>query len=223
MNASKLAAFAIAAFAALTTATVSTHADILVSFSGGGVSGNLSLTLSGATDQIYSNAYEVSGISGAFADNNIGIAGATVNGLVPINNATPESGNLLAPHDFSRFSVASGLPSGNGGYLTYDNLFWPAGSPPTATDYPVGGGFLDIYGLMFDIGGGTVVDLWSNGTGAGYGVAVATAASSLDYLGDGNVTATATPEPSTWAMALIGFAGLGFAARRAGRGILAAA
>ena len=54
------------------------------------------------------------------------------------------------------------------------------------------GGILDIYGLLFDIGGGRVVDLWSNGdfsgTGAGpidYGVAVATHDTALDYVGGG--------------------------------------
>ncbi len=217
MKAAKLATVAMAAFAGLTAATGSTHANLLVSFSGGGVSGSLSLTLSGATDQIYGNAYEVTGISGTFSDANNGldIVNALVGSLVSITNATPESGNLLAPYDFSRFPVASGLPPDSNGNVTYDNLFWPGGSPQTGSDYPFGGGFLDIYGLMFSIDGGEVVNLWSNGTGMGYGVAVATSANALDYIGDGSVTATATPELSTWAMALIGFAGLGYAARRA--------
>ena len=60
--------------------------------------------------------------------------------------------------------------------MTYDNLLWPSGSPPTATGYDPHGGFLDIYGLMFEIGGGKVVDFWSNGKFGGvvdYGVAVA--------------------------------------------------
>jgi hypothetical protein len=49
--------------------------------------------------------------------------------------------------------------------------------------------FLDIYGLLFDLGGGRVVDFWSNrhfsGTGPcaiDYGVAVATHDTSLDYV-----------------------------------------
>jgi hypothetical protein len=53
------------------------------------------------------------------------------------------------------------------GVLTYDNLFWPRGLPPTASDYMVHSGFLDIYGLLFDIGDGRVVDLWSNGDFSG--------------------------------------------------------
>jgi hypothetical protein len=85
--------------------------------------------------------------------------------------------------------VAAGLPAQNNGFLTYDNLFYPGGSPQTASDYPFHGGFLDIYGLMFDIGGGMVVDFWSNGdsspSGTGpidYGVAVATKDLALNYV-----------------------------------------
>jgi hypothetical protein len=106
---------------------------------------------------------------------------------------------LLAPLDFSRFAVAAGLSPQNNGFLTYDNLFYPGGSPPTASDYPVHGGFLDIYGLLFDIGGGRVVDFWSDGnfsgTGTGpidYGVAGATHDTSLNYVAGG---VSVTPEP----------------------------
>jgi hypothetical protein len=53
--------------------------------------------------------------------------------------------------------------------LTCDNLFYPGGSPQTASDYPVLGGFLDIYGLLFDIGGSSVNDFWSNGDFSGTG------------------------------------------------------
>jgi hypothetical protein len=93
--------------------------------------------------------------------------------------------------------VASGLPSVNNGLLTYDNLFWPGGSPQTASDYPPHGGFLDIYGLMFNIGGGEVVDFFSNGAGSNgvvdYGVAVATSSVALDYVAGG----VSVPEPSS--------------------------
>jgi hypothetical protein len=135
---------------------------------------------------------------------------------VPITHDTPEPTNLLAPNDFSRFAVTAGLPPENNGFLTYDNLFYPGGSPQTASDYPVSGGFLDIYGLLFEIGGGRVVDFWSNGdfsgTGTGpidYGVAVATHAAALDYVSGG---VSLTPEPST--IALIGGGLLGLLIRR---------
>jgi PEP-CTERM motif len=106
------------------------------------------------------------------------------------------------------------------GFVTYDNLFWPGGAPPTASDFDGAGSFLDIYGLMFSIGGGAFVDLFSNGIGNGpgaavFGVAVANADTALDYV-SGGVTAS-TPEPSTWAMMVLGFAGLALAGYRSSR------
>jgi PEP-CTERM motif len=196
------------------------HATIVgINFSGPGVSGALELTYGAATDAKYPNAYEVTGISGTFSDSNHGlnIVNAPVGSLVAITHATPEPTNLLAPNDFSRFAVASGLPSVNNGFLTYDNLFWPGGSPQTASDYPPHGGFLDIYGLMFNIGGGEVVDFWSNGGidggTADYGVAVATSALSLDYVGD-RVSAS-VPEPGSLWLFASGLLGLLFWRRRA--------
>jgi hypothetical protein len=130
--------------------------------------------------------------------------------------------NTAAPDDFSHFAVANGLPAQSRGFITYDNLFWPGGAPPTALAFDGAGGFLDIYGLMFSIGGGTVVDLFDNGVGAfsgipygGFGVVVANHDLALDSVSAG-VTAS-TPEPSTWAMMVLGFAGLGFAGYRSSR------
>jgi len=83
--------------------------------------------------------------------------------------------------------------------LTYDNLVYPGGSPQTATDYFPHGGFLDIYGLMFSIDDGKVINFWSNGaSGNGivdYGVAVANSSVGLDYVEGG--VAAAVPEPGS--------------------------
>lgn len=219
-----------AALATMAAAAVGpARADVDVNFSGPGVSGSLVLTFGGATDSKYPNAYEVTGISGTFSDSNNGlnIVNASVLSLVPITHDAPEVGNMLAPNDFSRFPIASNSAEGE---FSYDNLFWPAGSPQTATDYPGAGGFLDIYGLLFNIDGGMVVDLWSNGVIPGvpvplsYGVGVATTGDNntgLDYVSDG-VTATATPEASTWAMLALGFGALGLAGVRARRKTVAA-
>lgn len=178
-------------------------ADLFVfTFSGPGVSGAINLTFGTATDLKYPGAFEVTGISGKFTDTNNGlnIVNAPIGALRPITRDTPEATNLLAPNDFSKFPVAAGLGPQNNGSLSFDNLYYPGGSPQTASDYPVSGGSLDIYGLLFNIGGGRVVNFWSNGdftfTGNGpidYGVAVATPELALDYVGGGVAVA---PEPS---------------------------
>ncbi len=180
------------------------------SFAGPGVSGTVTLQYGTATDAKYpGQAYEVTGISGTFSDSNIGISNALITGLVPINYATPEPGNTAAPSDFSKYAVAAGLPAPDTS-ITFDNLYWPGGSPVTGSDYPFSGGFLDVYGILFDISGGDVVDLWSNGilpgsSAADYGVAVDDPAASLDYVGNG---VAPTPEPGTFALLGTGLAAL---------------
>ncbi|MFO1320532.1 MAG: PEP-CTERM sorting domain-containing protein [Burkholderiales bacterium] len=218
MLAGKLAVSAALAFSALLPWQAQA-ATFDFSFAGPGVSGSISLTYGAATDAKYPQAFEVTEISGTFSDSNHGlnIVNAAVGPLIPITRDTPEAANLLAPNDFSRFAVATGLDPINNGFLTYDNLLYPNGSPQTASDYPLHGGKFDIYGLMFSIGNGRVVNLWSNGdiTGSGvgaiYGVAVATSAEALDYVGG----VSAVPEPGTVGMVAGGLLLVGaFAARR---------
>ncbi len=186
---------------------------------GPGIKANLALTFGTATDAKYPDAYEVTGISGRFSNSNNGlnIVNAKVGSLVPVNHATPEPANLLAPHDFSRFAVASGLDPVNNGFLSFDNLYWPGGSPQTASDYPFHGGILDIYGLLFTIGNGMVVNFWSNGIFGGppdYGVAVATAQQALDYVGGVSVTPSAVPVPGSLWFLGAGLLGLVMVGRR---------
>ncbi len=186
-------------------------------FSGPGVSGTVQLTYGPATDAKYSQAFEVTAISGTFSDTNSGLSlvNVPIGPLEPIKRDKPEPTNLLAPNDFSRFAVAAGLPPQSHGFISYSNLYWPSGSPKTASDYPLHGGFLDIYGLLFDIGGGMAVNLWSNGDLSGtapidYGVAVVTQNNALDYVSNG---VSIVPEPSGFILLGIGLAGL-LASRR---------
>lgn len=183
---------------------------VTLNFTGPGVSGSLELTYGPGTDSKYPGAYKVTAISGVFTDTNNGLnlINVPIVGLIPVNNAVPEPTNLLAPNDFSRFAVAAGLAPISNGFLTFDNLYYPGGSPQTASDYPLFGGALDIYGLMFSIGSGRVVNFWSNGSPGGiapfdYGVAVATASQALDYV-EGGVTVA--PEPGTVALLSSGLA-----------------
>ena len=118
------------------------------------------------------------------------------------------------------------------GFITYDNLFWPGGASPTAFNFDGSGSVFDIYGLMFGIGGGRVVDLFSNGdiTAVGnppvtpgpnfYGVVVGYTDPIKGFAANyasANGLIFDTPEPSTWAMMVLGFVGLGFAGYRKGR------
>ncbi len=195
----------IVALAVAATASMSHAATKSFTFSGPGVSGAIKLTYGPETDdclpepRCYPDAFKVTGISGTITDSTIGLFDVAIAGLHPIDPAEPEEENLLAPASFSKFAVAGS----EHGSLSYDNLFWPGGSPQTASDYPPHGGFLDIYGLMFDIGEDRVVNFWSNGFQGGptpnYGMAVATADGILDYV-DGFervVTVSDVPLPAS--------------------------
>jgi hypothetical protein len=210
-----------AALAAM--ATVEVRADVVgIQLGGGGISGTIVLSYGPASDSKYpGQGFKITSVSGTFSDTTLGIVDAPITSLVPSSPTPPldppPNPNLLAPHDFSHFAVATGLPDESHGFITYDNLFWPDGAPPTASLFDGAGSVLDIYGLLFGIGGGRVVDLYSNGIGNGpgdavFGVVVANAENQLDRIMTG-VTATA-PEPSTWAMMILGFAGLGFVRSR---------
>jgi hypothetical protein len=162
-------------------------------------------------------SYIVTGIGGTFSDTNIGIFNAPISGIVPSSPSSPHSTNLLAPHSFGFYPIASGVssPDGLAPGLSYDNLLYPNGSPQTATDYPFHGGLFDIYGIVFTIGGGDAVNLWSNGdfgSGATYGVGVTDGLSLLDYASP--VAVSAAPEPGTWLLMIVGFGAAGCALRR---------
>lgn len=191
--------------AAMLFAALSPHANATpytVVLSGAGVSGTITLNYGTTTDTKTPSGYEITGVSGTFTDTNNGlnIVNGTITGLEGLNRTAPESTNHLAPNDFSAYAVAQPFGPEQSTALHYDNLFYPAGSPQTASDYPFSGGVLDIYGVLFDVDG-YVVNLWSNGgqpqIGLNYGVAVANHDQAFDYVQPASVVAT--PEPgSLW-------------------------
>lgn len=212
-------AWAVAALMTAAAWSVNARAgSIDLSFNASGVSGDLVLTYQpdtntgpiGTQPNTYDpvGAYVITGVTGTFSDSNSGltISNATVTGLVASHPATPQDPvNLLAPHSFSIFSSG----------VTYDDLYYPGGSPPAATYYPFGGGLLDIYGVMFQLSDGHFVDLYSNGVAPGsilnYGVAVGSTDLKIDET-DG-LQITAVPEPASWAMMVVGIGAIGGALR----------
>ena len=192
-------------------------------FDGSGVSGSIQLTydvnpnagsdwpgsVPNVNDPI--GSFVVTGILGNFSDSNLGILNAQITSIVSSIPQNPgELDNTYAPHSFGFY------PNGSAPGFSYDNLFYPNGSPQVAPPdhYPFHGGYFDIYGLVFTIAGGDSVNLWSNGNtpdGLTYGIGVT---DGTDVLDRATVTVAAVPESSTWAMMILGFAGVGFMAYR---------
>lgn len=214
------------AVAATVLSVPSQAAIFMFNFAGGGVAGTVTLTYAvnpraggplGTSPNIYDpvGSYVVTGATGHLTNSNIGLS-TTITGVVASNPSNPEPGNLLAPASFGHYIVANGVP-GPGGLapgFSYDNLFYPGGSPQTATDYPFSGGFLDIYGLVFTTSSNVAVNFWSNGDlgGLTYGAGFTDGVEVLDYAG--GITASAVPEPATWGMMILGVGVAGGALRR---------
>lgn len=167
----KASSAALLLIAGLATAPSIAKADSYVfSFSGGGLSGSGVFTTSNSTVPGVPGAHQVTGISGTFTDAIAGFTGA-ITGIQPISlpSGINPDGTFVPP----------GIAADGFGF-SWDNLFYPGGNspavcpPPAPGDpeapYPFGGGYLDIYGLLFNVQGGYSVDLWSNGVIPGFGL-----------------------------------------------------
>jgi hypothetical protein len=118
-----------------------------------------------------------------------GIVNDTINGFI----ASPSFSNPVS------------LP---GDAFIYDNVFYPSQDS-----------LVDQFGVVFTTAGnpGGYWNLWSDAPGD-YSLDESNLAG--DYpiiISGGNLDPTAVPEPSTWAMMLLGFAGLGFVGYRRGK------
>ncbi|MDQ2777376.1 MAG: PEP-CTERM sorting domain-containing protein [Acidobacteriota bacterium] len=132
------------------------------SFNGGGISSSGTLTVSQTSTPGYD---AITGISGMFADTNDGISGAITGLYQPVSYVAP-------PVATPAFTTSG---------FSYDDMFYPGGnSPNNCPDYPFFGGVFDVYGVAFDITGGNVGVLWSDGDMPGAGLIYA--------AGDGNAT-----------------------------------
>lgn len=163
----------------------------------------------GAVDP--ANALAVTNVTGVFSDAALGIVNATITGLVAIDPQRHFAPDYTIPYSFSWYPAPNDV--------SYDNLFYPgSGAPLTCLPAPgeptAPGGYFDNYGVAFSLSNGDVVDMYSNGGDGGpmYGVVV-WADGAKDTTSEGGLSLNA-PEPSTWAMMVLGFAGLGFAGYR---------
>lgn len=176
------------------------------SFTGpGGISGSGDWTATTTADPTVD---DITGITGSFLDTGDGVSGS-ISGLVAsaYSNVCPGAAN---------FSAAG---------FSYDNLYYPSGSPAicdgATPPYPFSGGVLDIFGVLFnvnDAGTTYTVNLWSNGAlpgiGLNYGISVAEGATTINdgQGGEGvtlsSFTAAQTPEPGNLFLTGAGLAGL---------------
>ena len=179
------------------------RADVIAfGFGGAGVSGSGLLTF--VPDTVIgdpSGAYTITNISGTFSNSNsnLSIANVAITGLVPINPVSPPLGAPI-PASLSYLSVVNPPPMDSA--ISYDNLFYPDGSPITCPGYPLAGGFLDVYGALFTLSNNDVVDLFSNGEIPGlvplsYGVGIVNENSTvIDYQTTG--VSMGVPEPGSF-------------------------
>ncbi|HEY1687041.1 MAG TPA: PEP-CTERM sorting domain-containing protein [Tepidisphaeraceae bacterium] len=199
MNRKILSALSLTAAIAL---AAHAHADVTnFTLSGSGITAQGTITYTANPGGID----DITNITGTFSDSNPGlnITNVGISNIVPIDPVNPLPAAVTAP-DFSQFTVTNGVPSTpRSSSLSYDNNFYPAGSPSVCTDYPFFGGTLDVYGLMFNLPNNDVVCVWSNGNnpnvaGPIYGVAVADGTNTYDYVNGG--VDFVVPEPSTLAL-----------------------
>jgi hypothetical protein len=171
-------------------------------------------------------AYKITSITGIFSDTADGISNAAITGLIPIAPALPRDPTFdpLLPTSLSFVDYSQSA------FFSYDNLFFPDGSPIDCTTFPFTGTIVDDFGAAFTVAGGYTVNLWGDGDlhGPGttaYGIDVVMGSNLLSSTFDGlNGGPVPLPEPSTWALMLLAVGALGLRLRqRRGQRLVAAA
>lgn len=229
----------VAAGALAAAAVLASSAQAAVShfeFSGGGVSGSGFFTIAPDVSPPDPNplcgtpgqnacradppsAWKITGVTGTFSDPAKNITNAPITGLIPISPAN-ERGSPFDPRVPTSLSFIDFSP---GNDLSYDNLFFPAGSPIDCA-FPFTGTFVDPFGAAFTVAGGYIVDVWGDGNMNGpgtttYGVGVVQGSNELFYAFSG--INGGVPEPATWGLMLLGVGLLGARLRGARRPALA--
>ena len=166
-------------------------------------------SFSGAVDP--ANALAVTGASGTFSDAALSISDVAITGVFTTDPQNHFDADQTIPHSFGWYPAP--------GKVSYDNLFYAGGLAPITCLTVPPGGYFDDYGVMLTLANGDLVDVYSNGgSGPGlYGALVLADGVVVDSTSEGGLSLTAAPEPSTWAMMMLGFAGLGFAGYRKAR------
>lgn len=162
-------------------------------------------------------AWMITGITGTFSDTTSGLSMAAITGLVPIHpaNERDKTFDPLVPASLSFVDYGTGSSAG---FLTYNNLYFPKGSPIDC-DYPFKGTFLDVFGMAFKVKGGDTVNVWGDGDvpglGLTYGIGVTDGDAQLSYAFQGvNAMAVPVPEPGSFALLGSGLVGLFFLRKR---------
>ena len=204
-------AFAPAAFAA--------QINYAFSFDGDGISASGILHVGQqSTNSSSPPGYEITGISGTFSDTNVNVHGAIT--------------GLYGPASYVNNPLHPGFGHTSGGF-SYDDLFYPGGDSPAVCFelvggvptlvYPFSGGVFDIYGVAFNVAGGYVGELWSNGEIPGLGLVYAAGLTDATGVVDnpnagpespvppgrfGALTVRAVPEPGVLPLFGIGLLGM---------------
>lgn len=174
-------------------ASASTTENWTVTGSGISGSGTITLTTTGnpAID-------EITGITGSFSTTNSGGFSGAITGLNPgsYSGAAPTGPDALG--------------------VSYDNLFYPAGSPSPSGCVPTGpANVLDYCGVDFLVTGGYEANIYGSNATNGYSVIDGKQNGTAEY--DGNVQVSfsvsplpATPIPPSVLLTMIGLACVGF-------------